>query len=159
MYMNKNITMINEFPMLFLHLVHGEFCEPPAHQMEFIMRMPCCSMEDQLGKCNLCSPIWKVGIVMPIQTITLPIIYGVTPNIWSLQPSRCTNEIHHSSTCSKWINSFKDHHTSMGILKSYFIHVMYGNIREIDIYISIICKLKNIITSQFIYIYVRIYDM
>lgn len=29
MYMNKNITMINEFPMLFLHLVHGEFCEPP----------------------------------------------------------------------------------------------------------------------------------
>ena len=49
----------------------------------------------------------------------------------------------------------------MGILKSYFIHVMYGNIREIDIYIyiSIICKLKNIITSQFIYIYVRIYDM
>jgi hypothetical protein len=132
---------------------------PPAHQMEFIMRMPCCSMEDQLGKCNLCSPIWKVGIVMPIQTITLPIIYGVTPNIWSLQPSRCTNEIHHSSTCSKWINSFKDHHTSMGILKSYFIHVMYGNIREIDIYISIICKLKNIITSQFIYIYVRIYDM
>ena len=50
----------------------------------------------------------------------------------------------------------------MGILKSYFIHVMYGNIREIDIYIyiyiyiyiSIICKLKNIITSQFIYIYI-----